>query len=51
MLPMVTTDSWTLLNWHKHYKNGVLLKSGGLLEQPNYYIEMMNILEIRGYDG
>ena len=50
-LTMITDMSWTLLDWHKHYKNGILLKSGGLLEQPNFYLEMMNILERRGYHG
>jgi len=29
---------------HKHYSNGVLMRSGGLLDQPNYYLEAMEII-------
>ena len=48
---MITDDSWAILGWHKHYKNGILLKGGGLLDQPNYYLETMTLIDSRGYDG
>lgn len=51
MLPMITDDSWAVLGWHKHYKNGILLKGGGLLDQPNYYLEAMTLIDSRGYNG
>ena len=44
---MVTNNSWMILDWYEHYKGRVLLKSGGLLEQPKYYIEVMTILKRR----
>jgi len=47
LLPMVTNNSWMILDWYEHYKGRVLLKSGGLLEQPKYYIEVMTILKRR----
>lgn len=35
-----------LLDVHRLFRKGVLANSGGLLDQPTKYIEMMNFLEI-----
>jgi len=32
---------------YRHYKNGVLPYGGGLLNQPNTYIEAMDTIEAR----
>lgn len=48
LLPMITPQSQYLLRLHKHYREGLLPLSGGLLEQPNYYLEAMEILSDRG---
>lgn len=44
LLPMITPQSQYLIRLHQHYKNGVLPHAGGLLEQPSYFIEAMEIL-------
>lgn len=31
----------TMLEYHVHYKNGVMLVAGGLLDQPARYIQAM----------
>jgi len=41
---MVTDIDKYMLKLHKHYSKGVLLQSGGLLDQPNYYLEAMEII-------
>ena len=43
--PMVTTHTYALIRLFKHYKNGILAKKGGVLSQPNYYLEAMEILD------
>jgi len=43
-LPMITEESNFFLKMHKHYKNGVLLKTGGLMDQPNKYLEAMELM-------
>jgi len=45
LLPMVTKETEWIFRLHRHYENGVLLRSGGLLDQPNYYIEAMELLD------
>jgi hypothetical protein len=47
LLPMITPQSQFLLRLHGHYKNQVLPFAGGLLEQPHYYAEAMEILSDR----
>ena len=32
---------------HRHYLNGVLPFSGGLLDQPNTYIQAMEVIDAR----
>lgn len=41
---MITPASNFLLKLYRHYKNGVLPHAGGLLDQPHYYAEAMEIL-------
>jgi len=43
-LPMITPASQFLLKLYRHYKNGVLPHAGGLLDQPHYYAEAMEII-------
>lgn len=43
-LPMISDDSNFYLRLHKHYKNGILPLGGGLLEQPNKFLQAMEIL-------
>ncbi len=47
LLPMITPDSYFLLRLHGHYKNALLPYSGGVLDQPNFYLEAMEILSER----
>jgi len=44
---MITPASRMLLRLYGHYKARILPHAGGLLEQPHYYIEAMEILEER----
>lgn len=45
LLPMVTDRSLFFIRLHKHYKNGVLFSGSGFMDQPNLYLEMMEILD------
>lgn len=47
LLPMITTATHQALRLFRHYKNGVLPHGGGLLDQPNHYIEAMQVLAER----
>ena len=42
---MVTARSNFLLKMYRHYKNGVLAVAGGVLDQPNAYIEAVEIID------
>ena len=42
---MITQQSKLLLSLYQHYSNGVLLKSGGVFDQPNFYMQAMEILD------
>jgi hypothetical protein len=44
LLPMVTQQSTFLLRMHSHYRGRILPYDGGILDQPNYYIEMMEAI-------
>lgn len=44
-LPMITADSNRMLRLHWHYRKGFLPYRGGIADQPNLYIEAMEILE------
>ena len=45
LLPMVTDSTETLLKIYHQYKNHIMPMSGGFLEQPNYVVESMGIIE------
>lgn len=52
LLPMITPQSRYLLRLYGHYQNRLLPYAGGLLNQPNYYIEAMEqIASIAGDHG
>lgn len=38
-------ETLELLDWHTHYKNGILPVSGGLLDQSAYFQESMREIE------
>lgn len=42
---MVTEASLSLLKLHRHYKNGMLFLEGGLMNQPNTYLDAMQLIE------
>ena len=44
-LPMVTDRLLFFIRLHKHYRNGVLFTGSGFMDQPNLYLEMMEILD------
>lgn len=41
---MITAQSRFLMRMYGHYKNRLLPLAGGLLDQPNYYIEAMELI-------
>lgn len=43
-LPMITPQSRFLLGLYRHYQAKLLPCAGGLLDQPNYYVQAMEIL-------
>jgi hypothetical protein len=43
-LPMITPQTHFLLRLFSHYKNAVLPYAGGLLDQPHFFAEAMEIL-------
>jgi len=43
--PMVSAQHMQLINLHKHYKNGHLAVIGGILDQPNYYLDAMLLID------
>lgn len=45
LLPMITPFSWFMVELYGHYQNRLLPFAGGILEQPNIYLEAMKILE------
>jgi len=44
-LPVVTPTSNQMMRLYRHYKAGRYPFAGGLLEQPNFYIEAMEVIE------
>lgn len=42
---MITERTVTLLKLFQHYQSRHLFTSGGIMDQPNVYIEAMNVLE------
>ncbi len=45
LLPMVTAQTRRLLKLHQHYSNGLMLVSGGVIDQPNFYLQAMEIID------
>jgi len=45
LLPLITAFTHECLKLYRHYKNGVLLTSGGLYSQPNKYIKAMGVID------
>jgi hypothetical protein len=42
---MVGEGEWMMLRMHGHYQQNLLPFAGGLLDQPNHYLESMEIIE------
>lgn len=49
LLPMITEKTYTLIRLHKHYKNQILFEDGGLMRQPNVYLDAIETIE--GYSA
>lgn len=45
LLPMITSMSNQYLRMHRHYSNGFLAQAGGVCDQPNLYLEAMELLD------
>lgn len=43
--PMITPESSWFLRLYRHYKNHLLPHAGGLLDQPNAYLEAMEVID------
>lgn len=44
-LPMITDRSLFFIRLANHYRRGILFDSGGLMRQPNAYLEAMDLIE------
>lgn len=44
LLPMITPASRFFVRLYRHYKNKILPYAGGILEQPQLYVEAMEVL-------
>jgi hypothetical protein len=44
-LRKITPQSHHLLRLHMHYRKGVLPRAGGICDQPNLFVEAMELLE------
>lgn len=42
---LVDHETMTLMDWHVHYKNGILPVAGGLLDQSAYFVDSMREIE------
>lgn len=42
---MVTDEEISIIRLHKHYTNNVLFVDGGIMSQPNVYLEAMELIE------
>lgn len=45
LLPMVTNFSRVMLDMYGHYEKGYLPAGGGMLDQPNAFVEAMQIID------
>lgn len=44
LLPRIDAGIWSLFRLYRHYKNGILLRAGGLANQPARYLEAMHLI-------
>jgi len=44
LLPLVSEQSRSLLRLHAHYKRNILPFAGGLMDQPQAYLQAMELL-------
>ncbi len=52
LLPMVEPTTWSMLRLHRFWQNAILLRPGGLMDQPARYLEAMQLIdEALKYDG
>lgn len=45
LLPMINDFSRECLRLYGHYKNGILLRAGGLYDQPRKYMQAMGVID------
>ncbi|MCK7495180.1 MAG: hypothetical protein MZW92_31865 [Comamonadaceae bacterium] len=45
LLPMITDASRERMRLYRHYKNHLLPLAGGVLDQPNAYLEAMEVID------
>lgn len=45
LLPMVSAFSRECLRLYAHYKNGLLIRAGGLYDQPRKYMQAMGVID------
>lgn len=43
--PMVTEGSKFMLRLYRHYQNNILPFGGGILDQPNIYVQAMELID------
>lgn len=48
LLPMVTRHTRELLRYYDFYRAGHLPREGGMLNQPNKFIQAIEVIEIHG---
>jgi hypothetical protein len=51
LLPMIDARIWALFRLYSYYEKGVLLKAGGLADQPNQYLESMELIAEANANG
>lgn len=44
---LITAKSLAMIQLHQHYRNAILPYGGGIYDQPNAYIEAMQIIDGR----
>jgi len=42
---LITANTLVWFKWYRHYKNGLLPVTGGLLDQSAMYVEAMTVIE------
>lgn len=44
-LPEIPARIWDMFTLYRHYKNGILFASGGIIDQPARYLQAMDEIE------